>query len=69
MPKNLWNESDVPKTDGLESHAYRSRLLGSDRTLVNIFGGNTSTKSLETDHVGREVTVLWVACGASNSTL
>jgi rhamnulose-1-phosphate aldolase/alcohol dehydrogenase len=66
MPKNLWNESDAPKTDGLESLAYRSRLLGSDRTLVNIFGGNTSTKSLEADHVGREVTVLWVKGSGSD---
>jgi rhamnulose-1-phosphate aldolase/alcohol dehydrogenase len=66
MPKNLWNESDAPKTDGLESLAYRSRLLGSDRTLVNIFGGNTSTKSLEKDHLGREVTVLWVKGSGSD---
>jgi rhamnulose-1-phosphate aldolase/alcohol dehydrogenase len=66
MPKNLWNESDAPNTDGLESLTYRSRLLGSDRTLVNIFGGNTSTKSLETDHVGREVTVLWVKGSGSD---
>jgi rhamnulose-1-phosphate aldolase/alcohol dehydrogenase len=66
MPKNVWNESDAPKTDGLESLAYRSRLLGSDRTLVNIFGGNTSTKSLETDHVGREVMVLWVKGSGSD---
>jgi rhamnulose-1-phosphate aldolase/alcohol dehydrogenase len=66
MPKNLWNESDAPKSDGLESLAYRSRLLGSDRTLVNIFGGNTSTKSLEKDHVGREVTVLWVKGSGSD---
>jgi rhamnulose-1-phosphate aldolase/alcohol dehydrogenase len=66
MPKNLWNESDAPKSDGLESLAYRSRLLGSDRTLVNIFGGNTSTKNLETDHVGREVTVLWVKGSGSD---
>ena len=45
MSKNLWNESDAPKTDGLESLMYHSRLLASDRRLVNIFGGNTSTKT------------------------
>ncbi len=66
MPKNLWNESEAPKSDDLESLAYRSRLLGSDRTLVNIYGGNTSTKSLETDHVGRKVTVLWVKGSGSD---
>ncbi len=60
MPKNLWNNTDAPQTDGLDSLTYRSRLLGADRTVVNIFGGNTSTKSLEQDHMGREVSVLFV---------
>jgi rhamnulose-1-phosphate aldolase/alcohol dehydrogenase len=66
MPKNLWNESDAPNSDGLSSLAYRSRLLGADRSLVNIFGGNTSTKSLEQDHLGREVRVLWVKASGSD---
>jgi rhamnulose-1-phosphate aldolase/alcohol dehydrogenase len=66
MPKNLWNNTDAPQSDGLESLAYRSRLLGTDRSLVNIYGGNTSTKSLEKDHVGRDVTVLWVKGSGSD---
>jgi rhamnulose-1-phosphate aldolase/alcohol dehydrogenase len=66
MPQHLWNDADAPKTDGLESLAYRSRLLGSDRTVVNIYGGNTSTKSLETDHLGREVNVLYVKGSGSD---
>lgn len=66
MPKNLWNDADAPQTDGLESLAYRSRLLGSDRSVVNIYGGNTSTKSLETDHMGRSVEVLYVKGSGSD---
>jgi rhamnulose-1-phosphate aldolase/alcohol dehydrogenase len=66
MPKNLWNDNDAPDSDGLESLAYRSRLLGSDRSVVNIYGGNTSTKSLETDHLGREVEVLFVKGSGSD---
>jgi rhamnulose-1-phosphate aldolase/alcohol dehydrogenase len=66
MPKNLWNNTDAPQSDGLESLAYRSRLLGTDRSLVNIYGGNTSAKSLEKDHVGRDVTVLWVKGSGSD---
>ena len=66
MPKNLWNDADAPQTDGLESLAYRSRLLGSDRSVVNIYGGNTSTKSLETDHMGRSVQVLYVKGSGSD---
>lgn len=66
MPKNLWNDDTAPQSDGLESLTYRSNLLGADRSLVNIFGGNTSTKSVETDHVGRSVSVLYVKGSGSN---
>jgi rhamnulose-1-phosphate aldolase/alcohol dehydrogenase len=66
MPKNLWNESDAPQSDGLNSLAYRSRLLGTDRSLVNIYGGNTSTKVLEKDHLGRDTMVLWVKGSGSD---
>lgn len=63
---NRWNEHEAPKSDGLAALAYRSRLLGADRTLVNIYGGNTSTKSIEKDHLGRDVTVLWVKGSGSD---
>ncbi len=67
MPiKNLWNDVDAPSGDGLASLAYRSRLLGADRTLVNIYGGNTSVKAVERDHMGRETTVLWVKGSGSD---
>ncbi|HLO98948.1 MAG TPA: bifunctional aldolase/short-chain dehydrogenase [Fimbriimonas sp.] len=64
--ENRWSDSVAPSGDGLESLAYRSRLLGSDRSLVNIFGGNTSTKSEETDHMGRTKEVLWVKGSGSD---
>ena len=66
MPKNLWNDADAPKSDGLENLTYRSNLLGANRTLVNIFGGNTSTKAVETDHVGRSANVLYVKGSGSD---
>ncbi len=66
MPKNLWNAKETPKGQGLSSLAYRSRLLGADRAVVNIYGGNTSTKSLERDHTGREIEVLWVKGSGSD---
>lgn len=65
-PESLWNDADAPAGDGLASLAYRSRLLGSDRTLVNIYGGNTSVKSDETDHCGRPCPVLWVKGSGSD---
>ncbi|GGJ66851.1 bifunctional aldolase/short-chain dehydrogenase [Deinococcus aquiradiocola] len=64
--QNRWNDADAPEGDGLASLTYRSNLLGADRTLVNIYGGNTSTKSVEKDHLGRDVTVLWVKGSGSD---
>ncbi|MFK7600922.1 bifunctional aldolase/short-chain dehydrogenase [Deinococcus sp. SM5_A1] len=66
LPENRWSDADAPKSDGLASLTYRSNLLGADRTLVNIYGGNTSTKSVEIDHLGRDVTVLWVKGSGSD---
>lgn len=66
MPKNLWNEAKAPAGEGLAALAYRSRLLGADRSLVNLYGGNTSCKSLEPDHLGRLVEVLWVKGSGSD---
>ena len=50
----------------LEALAYRSNLLASDRAIVNFGGGNTSAKMRETDHAGRETTVLWVKGSGSD---
>ena len=58
-PQNRW-ESPAERLDVLDALVYRSNLLGADRALANIGGGNTSAKETVTDHVGREVRVLWV---------
>ena len=60
MPINLWNDADAHGLSALDILAYRSRLLAADRSVVNISGGNTSAKAVETDHLGRPVNVLWV---------
>lgn len=65
-PQSLWNDADAPAGDGLAALAYRSRLLGADRTLVNLYGGNTSVKEVEKDHLGRDTTVLWVKGSGSD---
>jgi rhamnulose-1-phosphate aldolase/alcohol dehydrogenase len=51
----------VPVIQGdseLERLVARSRLIGSDRSLVLHGGGNTSTKLVERDHLGRERRVI-----------
>jgi rhamnulose-1-phosphate aldolase/alcohol dehydrogenase len=59
MPDNpLW-PPDAPSEDQpLDLLVYRSRLIGADPRLVVWGGGNTSTKTVEQDHLGRERQVL-----------
>jgi rhamnose utilization protein RhaD (predicted bifunctional aldolase and dehydrogenase) len=57
---NLWDSEKAKGLTPLESLAYRSNLLGADRSVANYGGGNTSSKAKERDHTGREIDVLWV---------
>ncbi|RIK37966.1 MAG: bifunctional rhamnulose-1-phosphate aldolase/short-chain dehydrogenase [Chloroflexi bacterium] len=66
MPQNLWNENEARQNPALDGLVYRSNLLGRDRAVVNIYGGNTSAKLKERDHLGREVEVLWVKGSGSD---
>ena len=66
MPVNYWSEIDAAALTALDGLVYRSNLLGQDRSVCNIFGGNTSVKLIETDHLGREVEVLWVKGSGSD---
>lgn len=66
MPQLRWNDNDAQAFADIDGLVYRSQLLGSDRTVVNIFGGNTSAKTCEYDHAGREVEVLWVKGSGSD---
>jgi rhamnulose-1-phosphate aldolase/alcohol dehydrogenase len=45
---------------------YRSRLLGSDRSICNWGGGNTSAKGRAVDYRGLEVEVMWVKGSGSD---
>lgn len=66
MPQNLWNENEARQNPALDGLVYRSNLLGRDRAVVNIYGGNTSAKLVERDHLGREVEILWVKGSGSD---
>jgi rhamnulose-1-phosphate aldolase/alcohol dehydrogenase len=66
MPKNLWDKKEAKALPDLEGLVYRSNLLGRDRAIVNIYGGNTSSKIMLTDHVGRQVEVLAVKPSGSD---
>jgi rhamnulose-1-phosphate aldolase/alcohol dehydrogenase len=59
-PVDRWDAAAVAPLDSLAALTYRSNLLGADRSLANIGGGNTSAKGTLVDHTGRELRALWV---------
>ena len=67
MPSNLWEVSTINDlSTPLEQLTYRSNLIGSDRTVCNWGGGNTSAKGFLTNFKGEEVPVLWVKGSGSD---
>lgn len=67
MAKNLWDAKKAEQlSEGLPQLVYRSNLIGSDRSVCNWGGGNTSMKTIETDFRGREIEVMWVKGSGSD---
>ncbi|GLX71235.1 bifunctional aldolase/short-chain dehydrogenase [Paenibacillus glycanilyticus] len=67
MVQSLWQSSDASKfTNGLDQLVYRSNLIGADRRVCNIYGGNTSTKTTVTDFRGRDIEVMYVKGSGSD---
>lgn len=61
VPRNRWNAAVASGKPPAELLLYRSNLLGSDLTVTNFGGGNTSSKLKEVDPLtGGQVEVLWV---------
>ena len=60
-PVNRWSQERAQGMSPAELLLYRSNLLGSDLTVTNFGGGNTSAKLTERDPLtGESVQVLWV---------
>ena len=60
-PASRWDAASAAKLSPAELLLYRSNLLGSDLTVTNFGGGNTSAKLAETDPLtGDPDEVLWV---------
>ncbi|MES2698156.1 MAG: class II aldolase/adducin family protein, partial [Pseudomonadota bacterium] len=61
IPTSRWDASVALGKSEAELLLYRSNLLGSDLTVTNFGGGNTSAKIVEQDPLtGAPVKVLWV---------
>jgi rhamnulose-1-phosphate aldolase/alcohol dehydrogenase len=64
--KSRWNDAEAGKLEGLDLLVYASRLVGAETSLVVWGGGNTSIKTVERDHRGRETAVLRVKGSGSD---
>ena len=61
VPTSRWDDTHAATLSPEELLLYRSNLLGSDLTVTNFGGGNTSAKLTGTDPLtGETVDVLWV---------
>lgn len=61
VPRNRWSDAEAAGMSPEGLLLYRSNLLGSDLTVTNFGGGNTSAKIEMTDPLtGAPATVLWV---------
>ena len=61
VPTSRWDDAAAATLTPSELLLYRSNLLGSDLTVTNFGGGNTSAKLAQTDPLtGETVEVLWV---------
>ncbi len=61
VPENRWSDKAASTLSPSDRLLYRSNLLGSDLTVTNFGGGNTSAKLVERDPLtGDDVDVLWV---------
>jgi rhamnulose-1-phosphate aldolase/alcohol dehydrogenase len=64
--RSRWDDATATGLDELDRLVYASRLVGAETSLVVWGGGNTSIKTIERDHRGREVSVLRVKGSGSD---
>src|SRR5262244_1562483 len=64
--KSRWNDAEAATLEGLDLLVYASRLVGAETSLVVWGGGNTSLKTVERDHRGRQTPVLRVKGSGSD---
>src|SRR3989442_8113732 len=64
--RSRWNDAEASPLQGLDLLVYASRLVGAESSLVIWGGGNTSIKTRERDHRGREIAVLRVKGSGSD---
>lgn len=66
MVQNLWEQNKAEQLKSVDELVYRSNLIGSDRSVCNYGGGNTSMKTVEKDFRGQDIEVMWVKGSGSD---
>ncbi|SEM59115.1 bifunctional aldolase/short-chain dehydrogenase [Paenibacillus sp. OV219] len=67
MVQSLWDHAKAAELqEGLAQLVYRSNIIGTDRSVCNWGGGNTSSKTTVTDFRGRIVEVMYVKGSGSD---
>src|ERR671931_638386 len=64
--QSRWDDGAAAQLSGIDLLVYASRLIGAESSLVVWGGGNTSIKTREADHRGREIDVLRVKGSGSD---
>src|SRR5688572_21791829 len=64
--RSRWDDAEASKLSELDLLVYASRLIGAETSLVVWGGGNTSIKTVEPDHRGRQIPVLRVKGSGSD---
>src|SRR5882762_8166934 len=64
--RSRWNDTEAAPLSGVDLLVYASRLVGAETSLVVWGRGNTSLKTLERDHRGRQIPVLRVKGSGSD---
>src|SRR5438093_12944326 len=64
--RSRWDYAEARALPELDLLVYASRLVGAETSLVVWGGGNTSIKTRERDHRGREISVLRVKGSGSD---
>jgi rhamnose utilization protein RhaD (predicted bifunctional aldolase and dehydrogenase) len=63
-PTNRWSDTHAAALGSAELLLYRSNLLGSDLTVTNFGGGNTSAKLPEIDPLTKQFLVVLMVKGS-----
>ncbi|TJY41537.1 bifunctional aldolase/short-chain dehydrogenase [Cohnella pontilimi] len=67
MVQSLWETSKASQAaNTLGELVYRSNIIGADRRVCNIYGGNTSAKTVVKDFRGRDIEVMYVKGSGSD---